>query len=88
MVYSTDDIAEAMSLQSVKYTLASMATFWTYDYACSLHEEWSFLLRSRWNKMKGLYIITRCLPVVFLATNLSIYFTPNENLGVCDVVEG
>ncbi|KAG1814125.1 hypothetical protein EV424DRAFT_35377 [Suillus variegatus] len=64
-----------------------MATFWTYDYACSLHEEWTFLLRSRWNKMKCLYIITRYLPFIFLAMGLSIYFTPNENLGKCRVLE-
>ncbi|KAG1899679.1 uncharacterized protein F5891DRAFT_1278744 [Suillus fuscotomentosus] len=87
MVYSTDDIAEALSLQSVKYMHASMATFWTYDYACSLHEEWTFLLRSRWTKMKYLYIITRYLPFIFLAMGLSIYFTPNENLGKCRVLE-
>ncbi|KAG2114264.1 uncharacterized protein F5147DRAFT_21017 [Suillus discolor] len=76
-----------MSLQSVKYIHASMATFWTYDYVCSLHEEWTFLLQSRWNKMKCLYIITRYLPFIFLAMDLSMYFTPNENPGVCDVVE-
>ncbi|KAG1895615.1 uncharacterized protein F5891DRAFT_654495 [Suillus fuscotomentosus] len=76
-----------MSLQSFKYILASMATFWTYDYACSLHEEWTFLLRSRWNKMKGLYIITRYLPFIFLATDLFMYFTPNENSGKCRVLE-
>ncbi|KAG1854041.1 hypothetical protein C8R48DRAFT_675650 [Suillus tomentosus] len=87
MVYPTDDIGEALSLQSVKYMHASMATFWTYDYACSLHEEWTFLLRSRWNKMKCLYIITRYLPFIFLAMGLSIYFTPNENLGKCRVLE-
>ncbi|KAG1899683.1 uncharacterized protein F5891DRAFT_1189490 [Suillus fuscotomentosus] len=87
MVYSTDDVTEAMSLQSFKYILASMATFWTYDYACSLHEEWTFLLRSRWNKMKGLYIITRYLPFIFLATDLFMYFTPNENSGKCRVLE-
>jgi len=87
MVYSTDDIAEATSLQSFKYILASLAAFWTYDYTCSLHEEWTFLLQSRWSKMKGLYIITRYLPFIFLATNISMYFIPNENSGKCRVLE-
>ncbi|KAG1799607.1 hypothetical protein EV424DRAFT_1648082 [Suillus variegatus] len=59
----------------------------TYDYTCSLHEEWSFLLRSRWSKMKGLYIVTRYLPFIFLATNLSMYFTLNEGSGKCRVLE-
>ncbi|KAG2054110.1 hypothetical protein BDR06DRAFT_427961 [Suillus hirtellus] len=77
----------SMGLQSFKYTLASMATLWTYDYTCSLHEEWTFLLRSRWSKMKCLYIITRYLPFVFLATNLSMYLIPNENSGKCRVLE-
>ncbi|KAG1899715.1 uncharacterized protein F5891DRAFT_980945 [Suillus fuscotomentosus] len=58
---------------------ALMATFWTYDYACSLHEEWTFLLRSHWTKVKGLYIVTRYLPFIMLAMNLCVSFTPNEN---------
>ncbi|KAG1854040.1 hypothetical protein C8R48DRAFT_322530 [Suillus tomentosus] len=77
----------ATSLQSFKSMLASMATLWTYDYACSFHEEWSFLLQSRWSKMKGLYIVTRYLPFIFLATKLSMYFIPNENPGKCRVLE-
>ncbi|KAG1899686.1 uncharacterized protein F5891DRAFT_1278748, partial [Suillus fuscotomentosus] len=59
----------------------------TYDYACSLHEEWTFLLRSRWCKMKGLYIVTRYLSLIFLATDLYLYFSPNENPGKCRVLE-
>ncbi|KAG2114276.1 uncharacterized protein F5147DRAFT_21126 [Suillus discolor] len=64
-----------------------MTALCTYDYTCSLHEEWTFLLRSRWSKMKGLYIVTRYLPFIFLATNLSMYFIPNENSGKCRVLE-
>ncbi|KAG1844410.1 hypothetical protein C8R48DRAFT_458752 [Suillus tomentosus] len=60
-----------------------MATFWTYDYACSLHEEWTFLLRSHWTKMKGLYIATRYLPFIMLATDLYRSFTLNENTSGC-----
>ncbi|KAG2054101.1 hypothetical protein BDR06DRAFT_1021083 [Suillus hirtellus] len=86
MVYSTDDIAAAISLQSFKYIFVSMATFWTYDYACSLHEEWTFLLRSHWSKTKGLYIVTRYLPFIFLATDLYMSFTPNENPAKCRVL--
>ncbi|KAG1794583.1 uncharacterized protein HD556DRAFT_1536076 [Suillus plorans] len=86
MVYSTDDIVVATSLQSFKYIFASTATFWTYDYACSLHEEWTFLLRSHWSKMKGLYIVTRYLPFIFLATNLYMSVTPNENPAKCRVL--
>ncbi|KAG1739569.1 hypothetical protein EDB19DRAFT_1710835 [Suillus lakei] len=47
-----------------------MATLWSYDYACSLHEEWTFLLRSRWTKVKSLYIITRYVPFLLLVTEL------------------
>ncbi|KAG1794634.1 uncharacterized protein HD556DRAFT_419498 [Suillus plorans] len=63
-----------------------MATFWTYDYACSLHEEWTFLLRSHWSKMKGLYIVTRYLPFILLIINLYMSFTPNENLVKCGML--
>ncbi|KAG2114287.1 uncharacterized protein F5147DRAFT_22157 [Suillus discolor] len=83
MEYTTNDIAAARSLQFATYIHMSMATFWTYDYACSLHEEWTFLLRSRWSKMKGLYIVTRYLPFIFLATDIYLYFTPNLNPGKC-----
>ncbi|KAG1839695.1 hypothetical protein C8R48DRAFT_87310 [Suillus tomentosus] len=63
-----------------------MAAFWTYDYACSLHEEWSFLLRSHWSKMKGLYIVTRYLPFILIMTSLYMSFTPNENPGKCGML--
>ncbi|KAG2114328.1 uncharacterized protein F5147DRAFT_23019 [Suillus discolor] len=86
MEYSTDDIAAARSLQFATYIYTSMAAFWTYDYACSLHEEWTFLLRSHWNKMKGLYIVTRYLPFILLVADLYMIFTPNENLGTCGML--
>ncbi|KAG1848305.1 hypothetical protein DFJ58DRAFT_472261 [Suillus subalutaceus] len=85
MEYSSDDIAAATSLQFTSYIYASMATFWIYDYACSLHEEWIFLLRSRWCKVKGLYIVTRYLPFILLTTSLYLTFTPNGNPGKCRV---
>ncbi|KAG1739400.1 uncharacterized protein EDB91DRAFT_381959 [Suillus paluster] len=58
-VYSADAVTAARSLQTYTYIYTSAATFWTYDYACSLHQELGFLLRSRWTKVKGLYIVTR-----------------------------
>ncbi|KAG0703282.1 hypothetical protein DFH29DRAFT_998577 [Suillus ampliporus] len=63
-----------------------MATFWTYDYAFSLHEEWTFLLGSRWTKVKGLYIITRFMPFLVLATNLYLNFSPTENPNKCQTL--
>lgn len=65
----------------------------TYNYACSLHEEvtyllrdtpriwcwlyskWRFLLVSHWTKAKGLYIATRYVPFLLLATNLYCTFS-------------
>ncbi|KAG1739478.1 uncharacterized protein EDB91DRAFT_1135549 [Suillus paluster] len=63
-----------------------MATFWTYDYICSLHEEWTFLLGTRWNKVKGLYILTRFMPFLVLITNLYLNFTPTENPNKCQTL--
>ncbi|KAG1810980.1 uncharacterized protein BJ212DRAFT_579736 [Suillus subaureus] len=83
MEYLSDDIAAASSLQFAACIHASMATFWIYDYACSLHEEWTFLLRSRWNKVKGLYIVTRYLPFILLTMNLYLSFTTKDNPGKC-----
>ncbi|KAG2139581.1 uncharacterized protein EDB93DRAFT_1252996 [Suillus bovinus] len=85
--YSTEDIAAARSLQFTSYIYTSMATFWTYDYACSLDEEWTFLLRSQWTKMKGLYIVARYLPFILLATDLYLTFIPNENPGKCRMLD-
>ncbi|KAG2038802.1 hypothetical protein BDR03DRAFT_1090992 [Suillus americanus] len=87
MEYSTDDIAAARSLQIATHIYASMATFWIYDYACSLHEEWIFLLLSHWSKVKGLYIVTRYLPFILLAEKLYINLTPNDNPGKCRVFD-
>ncbi|KAG1771858.1 hypothetical protein EV702DRAFT_1135203 [Suillus placidus] len=76
-----------MSLQFFAYIYISITTFWTYDYACSLHEEWRFLLVSHWTKVKGLYIVTRYVPFLLLATNLYLSFIPNENPGKCRVLD-
>lgn len=64
-----------------------ITTFWTYDYACSLDEEWKFLLVSHWTKVKGLYIVTRYVPFLLLVTNLYLTFIPNENSGECRALD-
>ncbi|KAG2104284.1 hypothetical protein BD769DRAFT_1779829 [Suillus cothurnatus] len=87
MEYSSDDVAAARSLQFATRVHASMATFWIYDYGCSLDEEWSFLLRSQWSKVKGLYIVTRYLPFVLLTSNLYLSFNPNDNPSKCQVFD-
>ncbi|KAG1837098.1 hypothetical protein DFJ58DRAFT_816689, partial [Suillus subalutaceus] len=76
MEYSADDVTAARSLQLLAYLYASMATFWIYDYICSLYEEWTFLLRSRWTKVKALYIITRYVPFLIPIVNLYRAFIP------------
>ncbi|KAG2068172.1 hypothetical protein BDR04DRAFT_1232917 [Suillus decipiens] len=86
MQYSSDEITAARSLQFSTYMYVSMATFWTYDYACSLREEWTYLLRSDGGKVKCLYIIARYLPFVLLTTNLYMSFNPNENPDRCRVL--
>ncbi|KAG2114282.1 uncharacterized protein F5147DRAFT_678825 [Suillus discolor] len=37
--------------------------------------------------MKALYIVTRYLPFIFLATDLYLYCAPNENPSKCRVLE-
>ncbi|KAG2118395.1 hypothetical protein DEU56DRAFT_143539 [Suillus clintonianus] len=85
--YSADDVAAARSLQVFAYIYLSITTLWTYDYACSLHEEWTFLLVSHWTKVKYLYVVTRYVPFLLLATNLYLSFTPNETPGTCRVLD-
>ncbi|KAG1799957.1 uncharacterized protein BJ212DRAFT_145147 [Suillus subaureus] len=78
MEYSAADIGAARDLQFLAYIYISTATFWTYDFVCSLHEEWTFLLRSRWTKVKGLYIITRYIPFVVIFLELWLSLAKNE----------
>ncbi|KAG2040842.1 hypothetical protein BDR03DRAFT_67467 [Suillus americanus] len=85
MEYSADDLTAATSLQISVYLYSSMATFWTYDYICSLPEEWTFLLRSRWTKVKALYIIARYVPLLIIAVHLYLAVAPNENNNKCQI---
>lgn len=84
--YSVDDVATAKELQFLAYTSASMTILWIYDYACSFHEELTFLLRSRWTKVKGLYVITRYLPFLILITYQHFDLALNENPNKCKIV--
>ncbi|KAG1809141.1 uncharacterized protein BJ212DRAFT_1528741 [Suillus subaureus] len=59
-----------------------MTTFWIYDYICSLHEEWTFLLRSRWTEVKTLYITARYIPFLITTMNLYLILAPNENTNI------
>ncbi|KAG2137033.1 hypothetical protein DEU56DRAFT_980762 [Suillus clintonianus] len=58
----------------------------TYDYTFSLHKEWIFLRRSRWTKVKALYIITRYIPIVLIAVDLYLNLTPNQNPNKCHII--
>ncbi|KAG1728340.1 hypothetical protein EDB19DRAFT_165408 [Suillus lakei] len=87
MEYSADDVATARGLQLLMYTSTSMAAFWTYDYVCSLHDEWTFLLRSRWTKVKGIYIIARYAPCFIIIVHLCLNFIPNENANISSKIK-
>ncbi|KAG0708219.1 hypothetical protein DFH29DRAFT_893669 [Suillus ampliporus] len=63
-----------------------MATFWTYDYACSIREEGIFLLCSRWSKVKFLYVVTRYVPFLLFSAHLYLNFVPNETPSTCQFV--
>ncbi|KAG2123066.1 hypothetical protein DEU56DRAFT_64879 [Suillus clintonianus] len=84
--YSADDIAAASSLQISSYIFTSMATFWTYDYVCSLGDEWTFLYRSRWTKVKVLYILTRFVPFFLLIGHLYLNFSSDEEHNNCQML--
>ncbi|KAG1837738.1 hypothetical protein C8R48DRAFT_782594 [Suillus tomentosus] len=86
MEYSAVDISAATNLQRLTYLYMSMTTFWTYDYACALHEEWEFLRRSRWTKVKALYIMTRHLPFFLIVMYLCLNFAPIEDPNKCRIL--
>lgn len=84
--YSTDAIAAARSLQVFTYIYTSMATFWTYDYVCTIHEEGMFLFCSPWRRVKLLYIVTRYVPFLLFAAHLYLNFLPDETSDTCQFV--
>ncbi|KAG1809150.1 uncharacterized protein BJ212DRAFT_1484657 [Suillus subaureus] len=57
-----------------------------YDYICSLHEEWTFLLWSRWTKVKVLYIIARYVPFLITTVHLYLAVAPDENTNKCQIL--
>ncbi|KAG2128051.1 uncharacterized protein EDB93DRAFT_179358 [Suillus bovinus] len=83
MDYSAEDIAAARILQYLAYICTALIAFWSYDYICSLHDEWTFLLRSRWTKVKCLYIIARYVPFFLIAADICLTLTPNEDPKTC-----
>ncbi|KAG2137045.1 hypothetical protein DEU56DRAFT_354245 [Suillus clintonianus] len=83
MEYSADDIAAAKSLQLLAYLYMVLATLLTYDYACSLQEESTFLLWSRRTKVKAFYIVIRFSSFGLITMNLLRSFTPNEKADKC-----
>ncbi|KAG1899655.1 uncharacterized protein F5891DRAFT_1278725 [Suillus fuscotomentosus] len=80
---NTRIVDDKMKYMYHQYIYTSMATFWAYEYVCSLQQEWTFLHRSRWTKVKGLYILTRYVPFLLLTTNLYTCLVPYNNPGKC-----
>ncbi|KAG1845281.1 hypothetical protein DFJ58DRAFT_509499 [Suillus subalutaceus] len=84
--YSADTVAAARSLQIFTFIYTSMATFWIYDYVCSIHEEGIFLLYSRLNRVKFLYVVTRYVPFLLFVAHLYLNFVPDETSNTCQIV--
>ncbi|KAG2114193.1 uncharacterized protein F5147DRAFT_18766 [Suillus discolor] len=80
MLIKDEKVHEPEGLQFLAYTFASMTTLWIYDFACSFHEELTFLLRSRWTKVKGLYVIARYVPFLILITYQFCMFNSSTHL--------
>lgn len=85
MEVPADDIAVARILQYLAYICTALMTFWTYDYVCSLHDEWTFLLQSRWTKVKYLYITARYIPFFLIAADICLTLTPDESPKSCQI---
>ncbi|KAG2147681.1 hypothetical protein DEU56DRAFT_133945 [Suillus clintonianus] len=63
-----------------------MATFWIYDYACSVRQEGTFLFCSRWSRVKFLYVVTRYVPFLLFVAHLTLNFVPDETSNMCQFV--
>lgn len=76
----------ARTLQYLAYVCAALITLWVYDYICSLHDEWTFLLQSRWTKVKSLYVTARYVPFFLIAVYICLAFTPDESPKTCKML--
>ncbi|KAG1854116.1 hypothetical protein C8R48DRAFT_675708 [Suillus tomentosus] len=85
--YSADDIAAATSLQFFQPSFDNHILDLQLCLFISRRGNWRFLLVSHWTKAKGLYIATRHVPFLLLATNLYLSFIPNETPGKCRVLD-
>ncbi|KAG2360280.1 hypothetical protein BDR07DRAFT_165019 [Suillus spraguei] len=83
MEYSDNDIKTARTLQYLAYVCTALITLWVYDYICSLHDEWTFLLRSRWTIVKYLYVTARYVPIFLIAAYICQVFIPDESPKTC-----
>jgi hypothetical protein len=52
--------------------------FHVHDTHC--YPKWTFLLESRWTKVKGLYVVTRYVPFLFFIGHLCSACTPSTSL--------
>ncbi|KAG1739431.1 uncharacterized protein EDB91DRAFT_1135149 [Suillus paluster] len=83
---SSTAISNSVPSMRCQYLYTSMATFWTYDYVCSLHQEWMFLLLSRWSRVKGFYVAARYVPFLLFTANLYLNFIPNKSTDECQTL--
>ncbi|KAG2089440.1 uncharacterized protein F5147DRAFT_39830 [Suillus discolor] len=56
---------------------------WILTIRCS---KWKFLRRSRWTKVKALYIMTRHLPFFLIVMHLYLNFAPIKNPNKCQML--
>ncbi|KAG2363496.1 hypothetical protein BDR07DRAFT_915559 [Suillus spraguei] len=71
------------TLLNLNYAYVSTTVIWVYDYIITFDDELAFIQKSRWGKVKILYLLCRYLPFLLLAADTYQVLQPALPLSLC-----
>ncbi|KAG2064302.1 hypothetical protein BDR04DRAFT_279997 [Suillus decipiens] len=83
LVHTRADSHSGRTLLNLNYAYVSTTVIWVYDYIITFHDELAFIQKSRWGKVKILYLLCRYLPFVLLAADTYQVLQPALPLSLC-----
>jgi hypothetical protein len=81
--YAPADFVIGRTLLDLNYAYVSTTVIWVYDYIITFDDELAFIQKSKWGKVKMLYLLCRYLPFVLLATDTYQVLQPALPLSLC-----
>lgn len=81
-LYTPADFVIGRTLLNLNYAYVSTTVIWVYDYIITFVDELAFIQKSRWGKVKILYLLCRYLPFLLLAADTYQVLQPALPLSV------